>query len=97
MSFSRRMCIGETAHTGEQQMTDEHPDRQDRPGSHTAAPLPVEQLYQSADLGGLDFETTADLAPLPGLSVQPRAYAAINFGTAINQRGFSRSRHLHVS
>jgi hypothetical protein len=70
-------------------MTDEHPDPQDRPGWHTAAPLPVEQLYQSADLGGLEFETTADLAPLPGLGDQPRAYAAINFGTAINQRGFN--------
>ena len=58
--------MGETVHTGEQPMTDEHPDRQDRPGWHTAAPLPVEQLYQSADLGGLDFETTADLAPFPG-------------------------------
>ena len=70
-------------------MTDEHPDRQGPPGSHTAAPLPVEQLYQSADLGGLEFETTADLAPLPGLTDQPRAFAAINFGTAINQRGFN--------
>ena len=70
-------------------MTDEHPDRQGPPGSHTAAPLPVERLHQSADLGGLEFETTADLAPLPGLSDQPRAYAAINFGTAISQRGFN--------
>lgn len=68
-------------------MPDEQPDRQ--APTRTPQPLPVERLYRSADLGALDFETTADLAPLPGLSDQPRAYAAINFGTGINQRGFN--------
>lgn len=51
--------------------------------------LPADSLYRPADLGALDFETTADLAPLPGLNDQPRALAAINFGTGINHRGFN--------
>ena len=60
-----------------------------QPAQQMIQPLPVEQLYRAADLAGLEFETTADLAPLPGLSDQPRACAAINFGTEISQRGFN--------
>ena len=70
-------------------MPDEQPDQYAQAEWQMPQPLPVERLYRAADLGGLDFETTADLAPLPGLSDQPRAYAAINFGTGISQRGFN--------
>jgi predicted ATP-dependent protease len=70
-------------------MPNGQPDRQAQPAQETILPVPVERLRRAADLGGLEFETTADLAPLPGLSDQPRAYAAINSGTAISQRGFN--------
>lgn len=53
------------------------------------SPLPPDRLYRAADLGGLDFATTADLAPLPGLTEQPRAREAIGFGTAIAQPGYN--------
>jgi predicted ATP-dependent protease len=52
-------------------------------------PLSTDQLYRSADIGALEFNTTADLAPLPGLINQPRAHEAISFGTEIGQRGFN--------
>jgi lon-related putative ATP-dependent protease len=55
----------------------------------TIEPLSADRLYRAADLGGLEFETTAALAPLPGLINQPRANEAISFGTEINQRGFN--------
>jgi len=51
--------------------------------------LSADRLYRAADISGLAFETTADLAPLPGLSSQPRVYDAISFGTEIGQRGFN--------
>ncbi len=51
--------------------------------------LPADRLYRAADISGLAFETTAELAPLPGLSSQPRAAEAISFGTEIGQRGFN--------
>lgn len=53
------------------------------------SPLPPDRLYRAADLGALDFATTADLAPLPGLTEQPRAREAIGFGTAIAQPGYN--------
>ena len=52
-------------------------------------PLPVDRLYRAADLSGLEFNTTADLTPLPGMTAQPRAHEAIRFGTGISQRGFN--------
>ncbi len=48
-----------------------------------------ERLHRAADLGGLAFETTADLAALPGLVHQQRAQEAISFGAAMGQRGFN--------
>jgi predicted ATP-dependent protease len=52
-------------------------------------PVPPEQLYRPAAFGALEFASTADLAPLPGLIEQPRAREAIGFGTTIGQRGFN--------
>lgn len=51
--------------------------------------LPAERLYSAAKLDGLDFATTADLAPLSGLADQPRAREAIGLGADIGQRGFN--------
>ena len=51
--------------------------------------LPPDQLYRAADLGALDFTTTAELEPLPDLPAQSRAQEAIDFGTDIAQRGFN--------
>jgi lon-related putative ATP-dependent protease len=59
------------------------------PAPASVAPVPSERLYRPADLGVLDFATTADLAPLPGLAQQPRAEQAIAFGTGIAHRGFN--------
>ncbi len=59
------------------------------PGPSSPAPLPADRLFRAADLAALDFATTVDLAPLPGLVAQPRADAAIRFGTKIAQRGFN--------
>jgi lon-related putative ATP-dependent protease len=70
-------------------MSDDHPDQRDQSAWLPPRPLPIDRLYRRADLGGLDFTTTADLALLPGLTDQPRACAAINFGTAMSQRGFN--------
>ncbi|MDE2335183.1 MAG: AAA family ATPase [Rhodospirillales bacterium] len=52
-------------------------------------PLAPQQLYRKADLDGLAFTTTAELAPLARLSNQPRAHEAIDFGTGIDRRGFN--------
>jgi lon-related putative ATP-dependent protease len=46
-------------------------------------------LYRRADLDALAFETTAELAPLTGLTGQARAAEAISFGTGIAQQGFN--------
>ena len=59
------------------------------PRAETVQPLPVDRLYRATDLATLDFVTTTDLAPLPGLTDQPRARDAIDFGTEIRQRGFN--------
>ncbi len=72
-------------------MADEHLDQEGSSGGPALQPLPPASLYRAADLGGLEFGTTADLEPLPGLSDQPRARAAIEFGTKISQRGFNIS------
>ncbi len=56
---------------------------------HPTQPVPTVRLYRPADLDALEFATTRDLAPLPGLAEQPRAAAAIAFGTEIAHRGFN--------
>ena len=61
----------------------------DSPPATALHPVPQERLYRQADLAALDFATTRDLAPLPGLTEQPRAQAAIAFGTEITHRGFN--------
>ena len=59
-------------------------------GPVTAAmPLPAASLYRKADLGGLEFQTTADLAPLDGLVGQARARDALRLGTEIKAAGFN--------
>src|SRR6185312_6279765 len=62
------------------------PTSSDQPGLQ---PLPPERLYRRAELGTLEFATTAELAPLQGLLEQPRAREAIGFGTGIAHRGFN--------
>jgi lon-related putative ATP-dependent protease len=52
-------------------------------------PLPADRLYRAADLGALDFETTAGLAPLRDLVGHQRANEAIKLGTEVSQRGFN--------
>ena len=59
------------------------------PPADLPTPLPPERLYRPADLSALAFETTSELAAPPGLTTQPRAEAAIAFGTGIAQRGFN--------
>jgi lon-related putative ATP-dependent protease len=53
------------------------------------APLPPERLYRPVDIAALSFDTTAELPPVRVLVDQPRAYAAIRFGTAMSVRGFN--------
>jgi predicted ATP-dependent protease len=57
--------------------------------SEAATPLPPERLYRLTDPAALDFATTDELAPLPGLLHQTRAREAIGFGTCIAQSGFN--------
>ena len=59
------------------------------PAPEPASPLPSGKLYRPADIAALHFETTAELAPLHELVDQPRAHAAIHFGTEISVRGFN--------
>ncbi len=59
-----------------------------------AGPVPVRplipaQLYRSADLSALAFESTADIEPAPGLVGQQRALDAIDFGAHIGAAGFN--------
>jgi predicted ATP-dependent protease len=58
-------------------------------GPQAPQPLPPDRLYRHAELGALTFDTTSELAPLPGLAEQVRAQDAIGFGTGIVQRGFN--------
>lgn len=57
-----------------------------RPEPAPAQPLPAESLYRAADLEGLRFATTAELEPLSGLLVQPRASEAIDLLKWISPR-----------
>ena len=52
-------------------------------------PLAASQLYRRAALEALEFTSTAELAPLPGMMDQARAQEAIRFGATIGQRGFN--------
>lgn len=51
--------------------------------------LPPESLYRPADLNGLAFETTEDIAPIGGLHGQPRAHSALRLGTELTASGFN--------
>jgi hypothetical protein len=46
-------------------------------------------LYRPADLSGLAFQTTDDLATIDGLVGQQRALSALEFGTRIRRPGFN--------
>ncbi|MGH7188288.1 MAG: AAA family ATPase, partial [Acetobacteraceae bacterium] len=59
------------------------------PAAAGVAALAADRLFQPADLSGLEFATTAELEPLPGLLGQERASEAIRFGTAVGTRGFN--------
>ncbi|MFO1160396.1 MAG: AAA family ATPase [Reyranellaceae bacterium] len=51
--------------------------------------LPADKLFRPADLSGLAFTTTRDLAPPPVLAGQRRAEEAIRLGGALAARGFN--------
>ncbi len=51
--------------------------------------LPPDRLYRVTDPATLDFATTDELAPLPGLIHQARAREAIGFATCVGQSGFN--------
>lgn len=53
------------------------------------AGLPAEQLYRTADLSSLSFETTDDIEPVDGLIGQERALDAIEFSAEIERSGFN--------
>jgi lon-related putative ATP-dependent protease len=55
----------------------------------TARPLPAESLRRVCDPSSFDFETTADLPCLSEVLGQPRAVAALEFGTGIASHGFN--------
>ncbi|MCC6778907.1 MAG: AAA family ATPase [Hyphomicrobiales bacterium] len=55
----------------------------------TTAPLAADRLYRHADLSGLPFASTAELAPIDGLVGQRRALDAIKLGTGIDKPGFN--------
>jgi predicted ATP-dependent protease len=52
-------------------------------------PLPTTALYRPCTLDGLVFETTADLADLPGIVGQDRAREAVEFGVGVRRRGYN--------
>jgi lon-related putative ATP-dependent protease len=54
-----------------------------------AGALSAEQLYRPAELSGLAFQTTDDLATIDGLVGQQRALSALEFGTRIRRPGFN--------
>lgn len=58
-------------------------------GDKSRHALPAEQLYRSADLSSLPFETTDDIEPVDGLIGQKRALDAISFGAGIERSGFN--------
>lgn len=51
--------------------------------------LSVQKLYQACDPEQLEFETTSDLEPLQEPLGQPRAAAALRFGTRIEHTGYN--------
>jgi lon-related putative ATP-dependent protease len=51
--------------------------------------LEAAQLYRSADLAQIDFETTADLSALSEVIGQPRAVNAIKFGAGMKDEGYN--------
>src|SRR5512145_3056882 len=53
------------------------------------APLPATALYRPCTLDGLVFETTVDLADLPGIVGQDRAREAVEFGVGVRRRGYN--------
>jgi predicted ATP-dependent protease len=59
------------------------------PSTVPVSALPASRLYRAAELAGLGFATTADLAPLDGLVGQARASEALRFGTHIGAHGFN--------
>jgi len=58
-------------------------------GEEALAALSAQQLYRHADASALNFNTTAELAPLDGLVCQQRALSALQFGTRIRKSGFN--------
>jgi predicted ATP-dependent protease len=52
-------------------------------------PLPAAALYRPCTLDGLVFETTGDLAELPGIVGQDRAREAVEFGVGVRSRGYN--------
>jgi predicted ATP-dependent protease len=53
------------------------------------APLPTGALYRPCTLDGMAFETTAELAELPGIVGQERAREAVAFGMGVRSRGYN--------
>ena len=51
--------------------------------------LPPDRLFRHADLSGLAFATTRELAPAPVLAGQERAEEAIRMGAGLAARGFN--------
>lgn len=51
--------------------------------------LTREELYRSADLGDLEFESTAELEPYEGVLGQLRAVDAVRFGLGIEAEGYN--------
>lgn len=51
--------------------------------------LEANDLYQRADLGGLEFHSTDELEPFEGILGQPRAVEAVRFGLGISAEGYN--------
>ena len=51
--------------------------------------LTAEQLYHACDVAALAFDSTADLADLPGSLGQERALGALHFGVGIRHEGYN--------
>jgi lon-related putative ATP-dependent protease len=51
--------------------------------------LTPDRLYRCCGGEGMDFETTADLDPVEEIVGQPRAVAALRFGTDIDREGYN--------
>jgi hypothetical protein len=54
-----------------------------------AVELEPEQLYRTADLSKLKFETTDDLKDFKGVLGQPRAVESVHFGVGIEAEGYN--------